>query len=127
PRPARHGHPPRRRRRDAHPRAGPGRRPRRRGRPLPGERDPGGGAVSAAPAAPVELTTASAAELSGLLAAGEASSAEIVQAHLDRIAAVDGDVHAYLHVNAAALDAAAAVDARRAAGEPLSELAGVPV
>jgi aspartyl-tRNA(Asn)/glutamyl-tRNA(Gln) amidotransferase subunit A len=69
----------------------------------------------------------SAAELSVKLAAGEVSSVEATQAHLDRIAAVDGDVHAFLHVNAEALSTAAAVDARRAAGEHLGELAGVPI
>ncbi len=51
----------------------------------------------------------------------------MTQAHLDRIAAVDGDIHAFLHLNAAALETAAAVDAQRAAGEPLGPLAGVPV
>ena len=74
-----------------------------------------------------DLTRASAAELSTLLASGEVSSVEVTQAHLDRIAAVDREVHAFLHVNAAALETAAAIDARRAAGEQLGELAGIPV
>lgn len=69
----------------------------------------------------------SAADLSAKLGSGELSSVEVVQAHLDRIAAVDTDVHAFLHVNAEALDTAAAIDARRAAGEQLGELAGVPI
>jgi len=72
------------------------------------------------------LVTKSAAELVSLLDAGEVSSVELTQAHLDRIAAVDGDVHAFLHVSGTALDTAAAVDAARAAGEA-SGLAGVPV
>ena len=75
----------------------------------------------------MSLVERSAAELSQLLRAGDVSSVEVTQAHLDRIAAVDGDVHAFLHVNAEALDAAALIDSRRAAGEPLGELAGVPV
>ena len=74
-----------------------------------------------------DLITATAAELSERLAAGDVSSVEVTQAHLDRIAAVDGDIHAFLHLNAAALETAAAVDAQRAAGEPLGPLAGVPV
>jgi aspartyl-tRNA(Asn)/glutamyl-tRNA(Gln) amidotransferase subunit A len=74
-----------------------------------------------------ELITLSAAELADKLASGEVSSVEATQAHLDRIAAVDGDVHAFLHVSANAIATAAAVDARRAAGEPLGPLAGVPV
>ena len=68
-----------------------------------------------------------AAELSSKLRAGEVSSVEATQAHLDRIAQVDGDVHAFLHVSDHALDVAADIDARRAAGEDLGELAGVPL
>ncbi|KDA05511.1 glutamyl-tRNA amidotransferase [Microbacterium sp. CH12i] len=68
-----------------------------------------------------------AAELADKLGSGEVSSREATQAHLDRIAAVDGDVHAFLHVNAGALAAADAVDAQRAAGEKLGPLAGVPL
>ncbi|MDO9591385.1 MAG: amidase family protein, partial [Microcella sp.] len=74
-----------------------------------------------------DLTRLSAAQLSEHLIAGDVSSVEVTQAHLDRIAAVDGDVHAFLHVNAAALDTAAQVDADRAAGMTLPALAGVPI
>ena len=74
-----------------------------------------------------DLTRMSAATLSKKLQAGEVSSVEVTQAHLDRIAAVDGDVHAFLHVSSAALDTAKAVDAKRAAGEKLGPLAGVPI
>ncbi len=70
----------------------------------------------------------SAAELGEKIAAGEVSAVEVTQAHLDRIAAVDGAVLAFLHVDTeGALRAARAVDARRAAGEPLGPLAGVPL
>jgi aspartyl-tRNA(Asn)/glutamyl-tRNA(Gln) amidotransferase subunit A len=75
----------------------------------------------------MELITLSAAALAEKLTAGEISSVEVTQAHLDRIAAVDGDVHAFLHVNAAALETAASIDQRRASGETLGALAGVPV
>ena len=75
-----------------------------------------------------ELTTKTAAELGRLIAAGETSAVEVAQAHLDRIAAVDDRVHAFLHVDAeGALAAATAIDMRRAAGETLPPLAGVPV
>ena len=74
-----------------------------------------------------DLTRLSAASLSEKLRSGEVSSVEVTRAHLDRIAAVDGDVHAFLHVSSAALDTAAAVDAKRAAGERLGLLAGVPI
>ncbi|UNK44905.1 Asp-tRNA(Asn)/Glu-tRNA(Gln) amidotransferase subunit GatA [Arthrobacter sulfonylureivorans] len=75
-----------------------------------------------------ELITHSAAKLAELLAASEVSSTEVTQAHLDRIAAVDGDVNAFLHVNTdEALAVAADVDKARAAGEELHALAGVPI
>ena len=75
-----------------------------------------------------ELTRMTAAQLASAIAAGEVSATEVTQAHLDRIAAVDGRLHAFLHVPAdLALAAARAVDAARAAGRPLGPLAGVPV
>src|SRR4051812_43821272 len=75
-----------------------------------------------------DLTKSTADELSRALAAGEASSVEVTQAHIDRIAAVDGAIHAFLHVDAeGALATAADIDQRRAAGEKLHALAGVPI
>ena len=75
----------------------------------------------------VALNTLTAAELSTKLDAGEVSSVEVTRAHLDRIAAVDGGVHAFLHLNEKALETAASVDAKRTAGEKLGPLAGVPI
>ncbi|WP_278263739.1 Asp-tRNA(Asn)/Glu-tRNA(Gln) amidotransferase subunit GatA [Nocardia sp. AG03] len=76
-----------------------------------------------------ELTQLSAAELAAKIHGGEVSSTEVTQAHLDRIAAVDGELNAFLHVAGdEALAAAAVVDAAHAAGEtPASALAGVPL
>lgn len=79
-----------------------------------------------------ELIKSSAADLAAKLAAKEVSAVEVTQAHLDRIAAVDGAVHAFLHINTEeALAVAAEVDAARARGgadaENLHELAGVPI
>ena len=74
------------------------------------------------------LTRRSAAELAADLGSGGVTSVEVTQAHLDRIAQVDESVHAFLHVSSEeALTTARAVDAARAAGEPLHPLAGVPV
>ncbi|HEX2177536.1 MAG TPA: Asp-tRNA(Asn)/Glu-tRNA(Gln) amidotransferase subunit GatA [Nocardioidaceae bacterium] len=70
----------------------------------------------------------SAADLASALNSGETTSVEVTQAHLERIAAVDGDVHAFLHVDTdGALRAARASDERRAAGRTSSVLDGVPV
>jgi aspartyl-tRNA(Asn)/glutamyl-tRNA(Gln) amidotransferase subunit A len=75
-----------------------------------------------------DLVRRTAADLSGLLASGEVSAAEITQAHLDRIGEVDGAVHAFLHVaGEQALEEARAVDDARTAGENLHPLAGVPI
>ncbi|MDQ6896936.1 MAG: aspartyl/glutamyl-tRNA amidotransferase subunit A, partial [Actinomycetota bacterium] len=62
------------------------------------------------------------------LAAREVSAVELTEAHLARTAAVDDAVHSYLHVDReGALATARDVDRRRAAGEGLHVLAGVPV
>ncbi|HZN75622.1 MAG TPA: Asp-tRNA(Asn)/Glu-tRNA(Gln) amidotransferase subunit GatA [Micromonosporaceae bacterium] len=69
-----------------------------------------------------------AAELGRLIGSGEVSAEEVTRAHLDRMTEVEPKVHAFLHVaTERALEAARAVDARRAAGEQLGPLAGVPI
>ncbi len=69
-----------------------------------------------------------AAQMAEALAKGETTSVELTQAHLDRIAAVDGQVKAFLHVDTeGALAQAKDVDARRAKGENLSPIAGIPL
>lgn len=75
-----------------------------------------------------DLTRISASALADALTKKDVSSVEATQAHLDRIADVEHAVHAFLHVSGKeALAVAADVDARRAAGEPLHALAGVPI
>ncbi|RUQ97552.1 Asp-tRNA(Asn)/Glu-tRNA(Gln) amidotransferase subunit GatA [Labedella endophytica] len=74
-----------------------------------------------------ELIRKSASELSELLSSGEVSSVEVTRAHLDRIEAVDGEVAAFLHVSSDALDNARSIDERRAAGDALGPLAGIPL
>jgi aspartyl-tRNA(Asn)/glutamyl-tRNA(Gln) amidotransferase subunit A len=75
-----------------------------------------------------ELIRQTADQLAQALAAGEVSSVDVVQAHLDRIADVDGTINAFLHVDAdGALAAARDIDQRRAAGQSLPTLAGVPI
>jgi aspartyl-tRNA(Asn)/glutamyl-tRNA(Gln) amidotransferase subunit A len=75
-----------------------------------------------------DLTRRTAAELADALASGETSSVEVTRAHLDRIAAVDAEVHAFLHVDEeGALAQARAADERRAAGAATGLLDGVPI
>lgn len=75
-----------------------------------------------------DLTRLSAADLAAHLVSGEVSSVEATQAHLDRIGDVDTAVHAFLHVSTEdALATARDIDSRRAAGEDLHPLAGVPI
>jgi len=70
----------------------------------------------------------SAAEMAAALSAGEVTSVELTQAHLDQIAKVDSDVHAFLHVdNDGAIAQARAVDEKRKSGEKVPPLAGVPL
>ena len=70
----------------------------------------------------------SAVEMSAALAAGEISAVDLTVQHLNRIAEVDGEVHAFLHVDRdGALAQAKAVDEARKSGAKLSPLAGVPL
>ena len=69
-----------------------------------------------------------AVQMAESLAQGETTSVELTQAHLDRIADVDGKVKAFLHVDAeGALAQAKQVDEKRKSGEKLSPLAGIPL
>ncbi|WP_327069036.1 Asp-tRNA(Asn)/Glu-tRNA(Gln) amidotransferase subunit GatA [Kitasatospora sp. NBC_01250] len=75
-----------------------------------------------------DLIKYTAAETAAAVAAGTVSAVEVAQAHLDRIDAVDKKVNAFLHVDTeGALAAARAVDDKRAKGEELGPLAGVPL
>ncbi|MFI9327582.1 Asp-tRNA(Asn)/Glu-tRNA(Gln) amidotransferase subunit GatA [Kitasatospora sp. NPDC052868] len=75
-----------------------------------------------------DLIHYTAAETASAISKGEVSAVEVAQAHLDRIGAVDQKVNAFLHVDTeGALSAARAVDEKRAKGEELGPLAGVPL
>lgn len=76
----------------------------------------------------MSLCDVSAGELWRQLGAGTVTSTAVTTAHLDAIAAHDARVSAFLHVDRdAALQQAAAIDAKRQRGEPLGLLAGLPV
>lgn len=95
----------------------------------------GGAGDSAGEAAPVSYsasgwTAMTLPELSAALAAGDLTSEALTRAYLDRIAAVDRAgprLQAVLALNPDALDQARASDARRAGGEPIGPLDGIPI
>ena len=67
-------------------------------------------------------------DLSAAMAKGEITAEALVRRYLDRIAAVDGQVKAWIHVLAdAALAEARALDAERKAGRLRGPLHGIPV
>lgn len=74
-----------------------------------------------------ELISMRAADASLALAEGTVSSVELTQAHLDRIEATESHIGAFLARSSNALEAARDSDDRRAAGERVSPLAGIPI
>ncbi|MFI1798535.1 Asp-tRNA(Asn)/Glu-tRNA(Gln) amidotransferase subunit GatA [Streptomyces sp. NPDC020379] len=75
-----------------------------------------------------ELIKLTAAEIAAKIASGEVTAVQVTEAHLARIEAVDEKVNAFLHVDReGALAQARAVDEKRARGEKLGPLAGVPL
>ncbi|MEP1145138.1 MAG: amidase [Henriciella sp.] len=79
---------------------------------------------------PNEMLSKTLPELSASLAAGEMSAVDLVTAYLDRIDAVDRNgptLQAVLAINPDALTAAEASDERRANGQALGPLDGIPI
>ncbi len=79
----------------------------------------------------IEVTEVSIAQLRAALESGQTTAVELVQAYLERIAAYDGAdtptaLNALVVPNPAALAEAHAADARRASGQPLGPLDGIP-
>ena len=76
----------------------------------------------------MSLIHSTASDLVRDLHSGEVTSTEVTQAFLGQIAAHDDSVRSFLRVDEqGALERAAEIDARRAAGETLGRLAGIPV
>jgi aspartyl-tRNA(Asn)/glutamyl-tRNA(Gln) amidotransferase subunit A len=75
-----------------------------------------------------EVLDMTALEMKAAMAAGRTTSRELVAASLARIERLDGRIGAFLSTRGElALAEAEAIDRRRAAGEPVGPLAGVPV
>ena len=84
--------------------------------------------ASAAPVTDVPLHYLSLSDLCRRLKSGALSAVAVTEAMLARIERVDGALKAYVTVTADdALAQATALDARRAGGEPLGALHGVPI
>lgn len=76
---------------------------------------------------PEELWQASASTLADMIRRGTATSRDVIEAHLARIDAVNGDVNAVVEVRPDEVRAEAdAADAHRRSGAPLGALHGVP-
>jgi aspartyl-tRNA(Asn)/glutamyl-tRNA(Gln) amidotransferase subunit A len=73
-----------------------------------------------------DITFFDATKLADLIRSRELSSVEVVQAHIDRITAVDPQVIAIVTIADTALEAAREADAALQAGQPLGPLHGVP-
>ena len=74
-----------------------------------------------------DIDALSAAQIAAGVAVGDFSAREVAQAALANVESREGDVHAFLEVSSElALQAADAIDAKRAAGEQLPPMAGVP-
>lgn len=75
-----------------------------------------------------DLVWKSAIEMRGMIARREVSPVEVVQASLERLAEVEPAINAFVEVTAdQALAAARAVEQNLIRGEPLGQLAGLPV
>ena len=88
--------------------------------------------LGAAPplSAQVEVAGATITELQDLMSSGGATSAEITQAYLDRIAAYDQvgpAINAMIWLNAEAIADAEALDRERAVRGPRGPLHGIPI
>jgi aspartyl-tRNA(Asn)/glutamyl-tRNA(Gln) amidotransferase subunit A len=76
----------------------------------------------------MDITRSTAVELLKQMKSGAISAEEVTRAYLDRIDRFEGRIKAFLHRDAdKALEKARDVDARRQSGQPVGELAGVPI
>lgn len=86
--------------------------------------------MSATSLAPNEWQSKNLPEIAAAIAAGDISSEELTQSYLDRIETLDRvgpRLQSIISINPDALEHAREADAKRAAGEPLGVLHGVPI
>ena len=75
----------------------------------------------------MDLTTFSASQLVDQLQSGEISAKACTRFFLDQIESSNQKLNAFTTVSESAIESAERIDARRAAGEPIGALAGLPV
>lgn len=86
-----------------------------------------GPAVTNAVAQDIDVIEITIADIMAAYEAGTYTTEQLVQTYLDRIATYEDAYNAFTHMNPDALADARAIDAARAAGEPLGPLAGIPI
>lgn len=74
-----------------------------------------------------DLTASSITELAELIRNGQASPVDVVQAHLDRVAALNSNLNAIVTIAPDAIQQAREAEAAISSGKPLGQLHGVPV
>ncbi|MDR0990920.1 MAG: amidase [Propionibacteriaceae bacterium] len=84
-------------------------------------------ATATAGSQPADVTAYTVTQARNALEAGDITSAALTQAFLDRIATYESAYNAFVTMNPTALAEAEASDQRRAAGEELGPLDGVPI
>jgi amidase len=85
------------------------------------------GSTSSAQPAAIDLVELTLEQAQAAFADGSVTSEALTQAFLDRIAILNPRYNAYIFMNPDAIADARAIDRRRAAGESLGPLAGIPV
>jgi len=75
----------------------------------------------------IDLTELTVDEIQTAFAAGDYTAEELTQAYLERIETYEPVYNAFVSMNENALEDARAIDERRAAGEELGPLAGIPI
>lgn len=82
---------------------------------------------NAPPPAPYAVEEVALSQISADLAAGKATSVEITKAYIHRIETMDGDLNGVIMIAPDAVQQAEASDKRRAAGQALGPLDGIPI
>jgi len=84
-------------------------------------------ALVASAAEPIDVMELTVDGVQAAFAAGDYTAEELTRAYLDRIETYEPTYNVFVSMNPTALEEARAIDERRAAGEELGPLAGIPI